>query len=162
MDGASKFVRGDAVAGILVVFINLFGGLAIGTLQHDLSFVDAGRIYALLTIGDGLVAQIPALLLSVGTAILVTRMSRSSDMSETVASQMLAQPRALGVAAGILAVMGVIPGMPNFAFLSMALICGAGALWLRRANDLQGPARTRGPGGRGAPGQRRAQGVVLG
>ena len=81
MDGASKFVRGDAIAGILIVFINIFGGLAIGTLQHGLGFADAGRTYTLLTIGDGLVAQIPALLLSVAVAIIVTRMSRSSDMS---------------------------------------------------------------------------------
>jgi flagellar biosynthesis protein FlhA len=137
MDGASKFVRGDAIAGILVVFVNLFGGLAIGTLQHDLSFSEAARNYSLLTIGDGLVAQIPALLLSVATAVLVTRMSRSSDMSEQVARQMLAQPRALGVAATILAVMGVVPGMPNLAFLFMATLCGVGAWVLRRRLDAR-------------------------
>ena len=125
MDGASKFIRGDAVAGILVVFINIFGGLAIGTLQHDLSFTEAGKIYTLLTIGDGLVAQIPALLLSVAVAVLVTRVSRPQDMSQQVTAQVLAQPKALGVAAGILAVMGLIPGMPNLAFLTMAGICGA-------------------------------------
>ncbi len=135
MDGASKFVRGDAVAGILIVFINLFGGLAIGTLQHDLGFGEAMRSYALLTVGDGLVAQIPALLLSVATAVLVTRISRSSDMSEQVASQVLSQPRALGVAAAILGVMGVVPGMPNVAFLLMAAICAGGALLLRRRRD---------------------------
>ncbi len=132
MDGASKFIRGDAVAGILVVFINIFGGLAIGTLQHDMSFTDAGRVYTLLTIGDGLVAQIPALLLSVAVAILVTRVSRSQDMSQQVAAQVLAQPKALGVAAGILAVMGLIPGMPNVAFLMMAAICGTGAHFMTK------------------------------
>jgi flagellar biosynthesis protein FlhA len=137
MDGASKFVRGDAIAGILIVFINLFGGLAIGTMQHDLGFGEALRSYALLTVGDGLVAQIPALLLSVATAVLVTRMSRASDMSEQVASQVLSQPRALGVAAAILGVMGVVPGMPNVAFLLMAAACGAGALLLRRQRDAK-------------------------
>jgi flagellar biosynthesis protein FlhA len=142
MDGASKFVRGDAVAGILVVFINVLGGLAIGTLQHDMDVADAGRVYSLLTIGDGLVAQIPALLLSVAVAILVTRVSRSQDMSQQVAAQVLAQPQALAVAAGILGVMGLIPGMPNFAFLTMAGICGAGAYFLatRRARALVTPA----------------------
>jgi len=137
MDGASKFVRGDAIAGILVVFVNLFGGLAIGTLQHDLSLGEAARNYALLTIGDGLVAQIPALLLSVATAVLVTRVSRSTDMSEQVASQVLAQPRALGIAAGILGVMGLVPGMPNFAFLLMAAVCGTGAWLMRRRRQQQ-------------------------
>ncbi|TAK52395.1 MAG: flagellar biosynthesis protein FlhA [Gammaproteobacteria bacterium] len=137
MDGASKFVRGDAVAGILIVFINLFGGLVIGMVQHDLSLAEAGRSYALLTVGDGLVAQIPALLLSVATAILVTRMSRSTDMGQAVASQVLAQPRVLGVAAGILAVMGIIPGMPNLAFLATAALCAAGARMLSQRRLLQ-------------------------
>ena len=137
MDGASKFVRGDAVAGILVVFINLFGGLIIGMLEHGLSFAEAGRAYALLTIGDGLVAQIPALLLSVATAILVTRVSRATDMSQQVASQMLAQPRALGVASGLLGAMGVIPGMPNIAFLIMATLCAGGAWWVTRRRHEQ-------------------------
>src|SRR5579871_2183318 len=132
MDGASKFVRGDAIAGILIVFINIFGGLAIGTLQHGLGFGAAGRTYTLLTIGDGLVAQIPALLLSVAVAVIVTRMSRASDMSQQVAKQMLGQPKALAVAAGILGIMGLIPGMPNFAFLAMASLAGGGAYLLHR------------------------------
>jgi flagellar biosynthesis protein FlhA len=135
MDGASKFVRGDAIAGILVVFINIFGGLAVGTLQHGLDLGAAGRTYTLLTIGDGLVAQIPALLLSIAVAIIVTRMSRSSDMSQQVARQMLGQPKALAVSAGILAVMGVIPGMPNFAFLAMAALSGGGAWLLKLRAD---------------------------
>jgi flagellar biosynthesis protein FlhA len=144
MDGASKFVRGDAVAGILIVLINLFGGLAIGTIQHGLGFGEALRSYALLTVGDGLVAQIPALLLSVATAVLVTRISRSSDMSEQVAAQVLSQPRALGVAAAIIAVMGVIPGMPNVAFLLMAALCAGGALLLGRRRDARALAELTG------------------
>ncbi len=135
MDGASKFVRGDAVAGILVVFINIFGGLAVGTLQHGLDLSAAGRTYTLLTIGDGLVAQIPALLLSVAVAIIVTRMSRSSDMSQQVAKQMLGQPKALAVSAGILGLMGLIPGMPNLAFLAMAALSGGSAWYLKRKSD---------------------------
>ena len=132
MDGASKFVRGDAIAGILIVFINIFGGLAIGTLQHGLSFAAAGRNYTLLTIGDGLVAQIPALLLSVAVAVIVTRMSRASDMSQQIGKQMLGQPKALAVSAGILGIMGLIPGMPNLAFLVMAGLSGMGAWWLQK------------------------------
>jgi flagellar biosynthesis protein FlhA len=132
MDGASKFVRGDAVAGILIVFINLFGGTIIGAAQHGMSLADAGRTYALLTIGDGLVAQIPALLLSVAVAILVTRVSRPHDMSQQIMSQVLGQPRALAVTSGILALLGIIPGMPNFVFLAMAALCGVGAYFLMR------------------------------
>jgi flagellar biosynthesis protein FlhA len=132
MDGASKFVRGDAIAGILVVFINLFGGTIIGAAQHGMSLADAGRTYALLTIGDGLVAQIPALLLSVAVAILVTRVSRPHDMSQQIMSQVLGQPKALGVTGGILGLLGIIPGMPNLVFLSMAVLCGAGAYFLSK------------------------------
>jgi flagellar biosynthesis protein FlhA len=130
MDGASKFVRGDAIAGILIVFINLFGGTIIGAAQHGMSLADAGKTYALLTIGDGLVAQIPALLLSVAVAILVTRVSRSHDMGQQIMSQVLGQPRALAVTGGILALLGVIPGMPNLVFLFMAAACGAGAYYI--------------------------------
>ncbi|MGC1523018.1 MAG: flagellar biosynthesis protein FlhA [Steroidobacteraceae bacterium] len=127
MDGASKFVRGDAIAGILIVFINLFGGTIIGAAQHGMSLADAGRTYALLTIGDGLVAQIPALLLSVAVAILVTRVSRPHDMSQQIMTQVLGQPKALGVTSGILTLLGIIPGMPNLVFLGMAAACAAGA-----------------------------------
>ena len=147
MDGASKFVRGDAIAGILVVFINIFGGLAVGTLQHGLDLSAAGRTYTLLTIGDGLVAQIPALLLSVAVAIIVTRMSRSSDMSQQVAKQMLGQPKALAVSAGILGLMGLIPGMPNLAFLAMAALSGGGAWFLKLKSD----AAARAPAPEAAP-----------
>src|ERR1700726_1599733 len=137
MDGASKFVRGDAIAGILVVFINLFGGTIIGAAQHGMSLADAGRTYALLTIGDGLVAQIPALLLSVAVAILVTRVSRPHDMSQQIMVQVLGQPKALGVTSGILTLLGIIPGMPNLVFLGMAAVCAVGAYFLskRKASD---------------------------
>jgi flagellar biosynthesis protein FlhA len=137
MDGASKFVRGDAIAGILVVFINLFGGTIIGAAQHGMSLAEAGRTYALLTIGDGLVAQIPALLLSVAVAILVTRVSRPHDMSQQIMAQVLGQPKALGVTSGILTLLGIIPGMPNLVFLGMAAMCAVGAYVLskRKAAD---------------------------
>src|SRR6202049_1331513 len=137
MDGASKFVRGDAIAGILVVFINLFGGTIIGAAQHGMSLSEAARTYALLTIGDGLVAQIPALLLSVAVAILVTRVSRPHDMSQQIMAQVLGQPKALGVTSGILTLLGIIPGMPNLVFLGMAAMCAVGAYVLskRKAAD---------------------------
>lgn len=130
MDGASKFVRGDAVAGILILVINLLGGLGIGMLQHDLDFETAMRFYSLLTIGDGLVAQIPSLLLSTAAAIMVTRQNVSHDMGKQVVSQMFASPKALVVAAGIMTVMGIIPGMPHFAFLSLAAVFGGAAWWV--------------------------------
>lgn len=130
MDGASKFVRGDAIAGILILFINIIGGLAIGTMQHDLAVADAMRIYTLLTIGDGLVAQIPSLVLSSATAIIVTRVSSSQDMGQQVMSQLFQNPRALAVTSGVLIMMGLIPGMPNIAFLSLGSLCAGGAYWI--------------------------------
>jgi len=134
MDGASKFVRGDATAGILILIINIVGGLAIGTLSHGLAFGDAARVYTLLTIGDGLVAQIPALLLSTGVAIIVTRMSKAQDMGKELSKQLLGHPRSLTVAGSVLGVMGLIPGMPNVAFLLFgALCCGSAWLLNRRA-----------------------------
>jgi flagellar biosynthesis protein FlhA len=132
MDGASKFVRGDATAGILIVLINIIGGTAIGTFMHEMSLGDAARQYALLTIGDGLVAQIPALTLSTAVAIIVTRMSKAQDMGLEVVRQLFGEPRALLVAAVVLFVLGAIPGMPNLAFLSMSVLCFTGAIWLRR------------------------------
>jgi flagellar biosynthesis protein FlhA len=142
MDGASKFVRGDAIAGILILIINIFGGLAIGMMQHDMAFGEAVHNYTLLTIGDGLVAQIPALLLSTAVAIIVTRMSRSQDMGGEMLETAVRQPRALGVTAAILGLMGVIPGMPNFAFLTMAALCGAGA-WYAAARRAPAAAPAR-------------------
>jgi flagellar biosynthesis protein FlhA len=137
MDGASKFVRGDAIAGILIVFINLFGGIIIGAAQHGMSLTDAGHTYALLTIGDGLVAQIPALLLSVAVAILVTRVSKPHDMSQQIMAQVLSQPRALAVTAGILTLLGIIPGMPNLVFLGMAAACAAAAYTLSKRRSAE-------------------------
>ena len=120
MDGASKFVSGDAIAGILILLINVVGGLAIGVLQHNLSFGDAGKLYVLLTIGDGLVAQIPSLLLSLATAIIVTRVTTSESMTEQAVSQ-ISNPSALFISAGILAILGFVPGMPHLVFITLSL-----------------------------------------
>lgn len=130
MDGASKFVRGDSIAGILILIINIVGGLGVGIVQHDLEFADAMEKYVLLTIGDGLVAQIPSLLLSVAAAIMVTRVNSDEDMNTQVLSQMFASPKAMTVAAGILFMMGIVPGMPHFAFLGFAAICGSLAYFI--------------------------------
>ncbi len=129
MDGASKFVRGDAIAGILILFINLVGGLAIGVLQFHMPVAEAAKVFTLLTIGDGLVAQIPALLLATAAAFMVTRTSTSSDMGEQIMSQLFANPKSLIVTGGVLISMGVIPGMPNFAFLSMGAVALGAAWW---------------------------------
>jgi flagellar biosynthesis protein FlhA len=137
MDGASKFVRGDAIAGILILLINLLGGLMIGTLQHGLSFDGALHNYALLTIGDGLVAQIPSLLLSTAAAIMVTRVSTSQDMGEQILSELFEHPRTLAVTAGIIGAVGLVPGMPNAAFLGLAGMAGGGAYWLHRKRHRQ-------------------------
>jgi flagellar biosynthesis protein FlhA len=141
MDGASKFVRGDAVAGILILFINIIGGLAIGMAQHDLSFSTALQNYVLLTIGDGLVAQIPSLLLSTSAAIIVTRVASAQDVGGQIVSQLFTSPKALAVTAAVLFLMGIIPGMPNFAFLTLALAAGAGAwmIWQRQQQPPEEP-----------------------
>jgi len=136
MDGASKFVKGDAIAGILILFINIIGGLIIGMVQHQLSFDSAAEIYTLLTIGDGLVAQIPGLLLSVATAIAVTRQNTAEDMGEQVSSQ-LGQTRSLFIAAGVMCIMGIIPGMPHFAFLFFALVISSGAYFMNRFKETK-------------------------
>ena len=130
MDGASKFVRGDAIAGLLILFINLIGGMAIGIFQHDLAFAEAGKVYTLLTIGDGLVAQIPSLLLSTAAAIMVTRVSSSEEMGTQVNRQMFASPRALAVSAAIMIAMGLVPGMPHFSFISLGLAAAGWAYWI--------------------------------
>jgi len=135
MDGASKFVSGDAIAGILILLINLIGGLAIGVLQHDLSVSEAGKIYTLLTIGDGLVAQIPALLLSLATAIIVTRVTTSESISEQAHTQ-LANPSALFISAIILTILGLVPGMPHLMFITLAAFtAGLGLLVIRGEVD---------------------------
>jgi flagellar biosynthesis protein FlhA len=135
MDGASKFVRGDATAGIMILVINIVGGLAIGTLSHGMGFGDAAKVYTLLTIGDGLVAQIPALLLSTAVAVIVTRMSKSQDLGKELNRQLFLQPRGLAVAGGVLGIMGLIPGMPNVAFLLFAAGLGTAAYMLRQRAD---------------------------
>jgi flagellar biosynthesis protein FlhA len=129
MDGASKFVRGDAVAGILILLINLIGGFAIGMLQHGLSVGQATDTYVLLAVGDALVAQIPGLLISVAAAMVVSRVGNEHDLGRQIVRQMFVSPRVLGIAAVILGVLGVIPGMPHLVFLSVAAILGYGS-WL--------------------------------
>ncbi|HEV2621268.1 MAG TPA: flagellar biosynthesis protein FlhA [Frateuria sp.] len=138
MDGASKFVRGDATAGILILFINIIGGFFVGMLQHGLGAGEAARTYTLLTIGDGLVAQVPALMLSISTAVIVTRVSKSQDMGKQVIGQVFGQPRALAVAGAVLGVMGLIPGMPNLAFLLLGGCCGGAAyLMIKRERETR-------------------------
>lgn len=134
MDGAGKFVRGDAIAGILILVITIIGGLAVGMLQHDMGLADATHNYTLLTIGDGLVAQIPALLLSTAAGLMVTRASSSSDMGGQVLAQLFSHPRALAITSAILGVMGVIPGMPNVAFLTFSALAGGAAYWVTQRN----------------------------
>ncbi|MCB1679678.1 MAG: flagellar biosynthesis protein FlhA [Halioglobus sp.] len=124
MDGASKFVRGDAVAGILILFINVIGGFSVGMLQHGLSASEAAHNYVLLTIGDGLVAQIPSLLLSTAAALIVTRVSNAQDMGQAVLTQLFSNPAVLYIAAALLGIMGLVPGMPNLVFLSLAALLG--------------------------------------
>lgn len=123
MDGAGKFVKGDAMAGILILAINIIGGILIGMLQHGMSLSAAGEVYLVLTIGDGLVAQIPALLLSIATAIIVTRVSSANDMSTLIAKQIHIRQAWLPVA-GVMAIIGIVPGMPNAMFLFFAAIAG--------------------------------------
>ena len=141
MDGASKFVSGDAIAGLLILIIALVGGLAIGIGQHGLSLSEAGRIYTLLTIGDGLVAQIPSLLLSLATAIVVTRVTTTESITEQVGSQ-LGNPSALFVTSCIMAILGVVPGMPHLVFITLAAIFAiSGVMVMRRqlASDSPKP-----------------------
>ena len=139
MDGASKFVRGDAIAGILILLINIIGGLSIGLIQHDMAFADAMRNYTLLTIGDGLVAQIPSLLLSSAAAIMVTRISSAQDMGGIILKQLFSDPRSLAVTSGIVGIIGLIPGMPNFAFLLLATVGGSVAWYIMHQNRLPTP-----------------------
>ena len=134
MDGASKFVRGDAIAGILILIINIVGGLIVGTSQHELSIGEAGRIYVLLTIGDGLVAQIPSLLLSLATAILVTRVTTQESMAEQASTQ-VSDPTGILIASSIITILGIIPGMPHLVFLSLGLSGIAFGVYLLNSRD---------------------------
>src|SRR5258706_15976291 len=150
MDGASKYVRGDAVAGILILFINVIGGLAVGTLQHDLEFSQAVNNYVLLTIGDGLVAAIPAIVISIAAGLIVSRVGKEDDdLGGQMLKQVMAVPRALGIASVILAILGIIPGMPWLVFLSFSFLCGYAAWTLvqraQRAAAAQEVARQPAP-----------------
>ncbi|MBE9609955.1 flagellar biosynthesis protein FlhA [Chitinilyticum piscinae] len=152
MDGASKFVRGDAIAGILIMVINLVGGLIIGMMQHDLGFAEAGKTYSMLTIGDGLVAQIPGLIISVAAGIVVSRVGTEQDMSEQILGQMFARPQVLYITAAVLGIMGLIPGMPHVAFLMMAAIA-AGLAWWQEQRAQQAAAEAASPAAGAAGGQ---------
>src|SRR5690606_34146706 len=143
MDGASKFIRGDAIAGLLILFVNLVAGFAVGMLQHGMAAGDAAATYTLLSIGDGLVAQLPALLVSSAVAMLVTRASRAQDMGKAMVGQAFGQHKALAIAAGILLAVGMVPGMPNVAFLTLGAIMGYAAwkLWQRQQAEAAEAAR---------------------
>ncbi len=143
MDGASKFVRGDAVAGILIMLINIIGGLTVGVLQHNLDIATAANNYTLLTIGDGLVAQIPALVISTAAGIVVSRVGTDEDLSQQLLSQLFSNPLVLYITASILGVMGLIPGMPHFAFLTLAATLSGAAYYIRQ-RELQ-PAMVEAP-----------------
>jgi flagellar biosynthesis protein FlhA len=141
MDGASKFVRGDAVAGIIILLVNVIGGLVIGVMQHDLDVAHAAKIYTLLTIGDGLVAQIPALVISTAAGIVVSRVGSDQSIGDQLIAQLFNKSQVLMITAGILGIMGMIPGMPNFAFLLLAaLLGGGGYLIAKRPAVVEAPA----------------------
>ncbi|QHE94565.1 flagellar biosynthesis protein FlhA [Pandoraea fibrosis] len=143
MDGASKFVRGDAVAGLLIMVINIVGGLIVGVVQHGLDIGLAAKNYTLLTIGDGLVAQIPALVISTAAGVVVSRVATDEDVGQQVVSQLFSNPRVLGITAAILGLMGLIPGMPHFAFLLLAIGLGALARWQFRKAEAAKQQATR-------------------
>lgn len=136
MDGASKFVRGDAIAGILILFINIIGGLIVGVVQHDMAASDAARVYTLLTIGDGLVAQIPALIISTAAGLVVSRVNTEEDIGKQFTGQVLGNNNVLFLTAGILGSLGLIPGMPNFVFLLLASLIGMYAYYKRKRETL--------------------------
>ena len=136
MDGASKFVRGDAIAGIIILFINIIGGLIIGVLQHNMDVADAAKTYTLLTIGDGLVAQIPALIISTAAGLVVSRVSSEENTGEQLFSQVLAKPAALAMTGLIIGVMGMVPGMPHVAFLLLAAGFGSAAWFIYQRQQL--------------------------
>ncbi len=137
MDGASKFVRGDAIAGILIMLITIIGGLLVGMLQHDMEMGAAAKNYTMLTIGDGLVGQIPALIISTAAGLVVSRVTTDEDLGEQVLSQLFNQPQVLFITAGIMGIMGLIPGMPNFVFLLIAAILGAIAYMKQKGTSTQ-------------------------
>ena len=154
MDGASKFVRGDAIAAVLILFINLAGGFVIAIWQHGLSLAEAGQTYTLLTIGDGLVAQIPALIISSASGVVVSRVSTGHDVGHQVMAQLAAFPKAWWLAAGIVGLFGIIPGMPHLPFMLFAPVLGAGGWWIGRE-------RTRAAQRQAAPPPQPAEGAEI-
>ncbi len=146
MDGASKFVKGDAVAGILILAINIIGGLIIGVAQHGLSFSHAAESYILLSVGDGLVAQIPSLMLAIATAIIVTRVSSTEDMAVHIGKQ-IGLSRAWLPVAGVLALIGIMPGMPNLLFITAAILTGLASLLMRKREAAEANDDARGTTG---------------
>ncbi|GEK74070.1 MULTISPECIES: flagellar biosynthesis protein FlhA [Halomonas] len=137
MDGASKFVRGDAMAGLVIMVVNIIGGLLIGLLQYDMAFSDAARTYVLLTIGDGLVAQIPALVISTAAGVTVSRVTTDQDVGQQMISQLFVNPRVLFLAAGVMGLLGLVPGMPNLVFLLFTALLGGLAWWMLRQQERQ-------------------------
>ena len=138
MDGASKFVRGDAIAGILITVVNIFGGLLIGVLQRNLDLAVAAKNYTMLSIGDGILAQIPALIISTAAGTVVTRSSRSGDnMGTEMAKQLLLNPRALGMTGAVLALLALIPGLPTIPFILIGGFMG-GLAWLVDRYQVEG------------------------
>ena len=153
MDGASKFVRGDAIAGILILVINVIGGLIIGMAQHGLSAGQAADSYILLAVGDALVAQIPGLLISVASAMVISRVSKDSDMGRQIVQQLFMSPKVLGITAGVMILLGLIPGMPHLVFISMGALLGWGAWVLDKREKARLAAQSSAP----APQQQAAQ-----
>ncbi len=153
MDGASKFVRGDAIAGILILVINVIGGLIIGMAQHGLSAGQAADSYILLAVGDALVAQIPGLLISVASAMVISRVGKDSDMGRQIVQQLFMSPKVLGITAGVMILLGLIPGMPHLVFISMGALLGWGAWVLDKREKARLAAQSSAP----APQQQAAQ-----
>lgn len=153
MDGASKFVRGDAIAGILILVINVIGGLIIGMAQHGLSAGQAADSYILLAVGDALVAQIPGLLISVASAMVISRVGKEADMGRQIVQQLFMSPKVLGITAGVMTLLGLIPGMPHLVFLSMGVLLGWGAWMLDKREKARIAAQSSAP----APQQQAAQ-----
>ncbi|MHB0774111.1 flagellar biosynthesis protein FlhA [Halomonas sp. WWR20] len=146
MDGASKFVRGDAMAGLMIMVINLIGGLIIGVAQHGMPFAEAARTYTLLTVGDGLVAQIPALVISTAAGVTVSRVNTDQDVGQQLISQLFNNPQVMFLAAGVMGLLGMVPGMPNLVFLLFAVLLGSLGWWLvqkgQRSAEEQVSAKT--------------------
>ncbi|HSW63269.1 MAG TPA: flagellar biosynthesis protein FlhA [Dissulfurispiraceae bacterium] len=140
MDGASKFVRGDAIAAIVIMAVNIIGGFLIGVFQRGMSVTDAVTTYTILTVGEGLVAQIPALIISTASGLIVTRAASEANLGEDIIKQIVLNPKALGTAAGILGLLGLIPGLPHLPFLTLAALAGAAAYYLSRAEQKESRA----------------------